>query len=168
MSDNEWIVVETAKFPQDHKEIASLFTAYVEWLEIDLTYQNYNAEFASLPGKYSQTAGGALLVARHKGSGQIIGCVALRALDPPAICELKRLYVAPEGRGSGAGTRLLEEAIISARNHGYSEMKLDTLPKMGPARKMYKKYGFNETLAYYNTPIKGTIFMSLDLKASPV
>lgn len=157
------VTITPAKFPQDHEAVSTLFTAYVEWLGIDLTFQNFSTEFSSLPGKYSPSAGGALLVARSNESDRIIGCVALRALEPPEICELKRLYVAPDGRRLGAGRLLFEEVVAVAKSLEYKEMRLDTLPKMEAAQGLYRKYGFVETPRYYNTPVEETVFMSLDL-----
>lgn len=159
--------IREAVGPEDLDAVRSLFTSYVEWLGLDLKFQDFATELASLPGKYDKSANGALLLL-HSASGSAIGCVALRALASPGVCEMKRLYVIPEGRGTGAGKMLAEEVIRRARQFGYTEMRLDTLPHMEAARAMYKQYGFVEIPAYYNTPLEGTIFLGLDLHREPL
>jgi hypothetical protein len=72
---------------------ASLFRAYADALPIDLGYQDFATELASLPGKYAPPAG-ELLIAR-RAQAQAIGCVGVRALDGAGLCEKKRLYVSP-------------------------------------------------------------------------
>src|ERR1700710_2426770 len=76
-----------------------LFEAYAQSLGIDLTFQDFATEMASMPGKYSPPTG-ALLLARNT-AGKAIGCVGLRPLASPGYCETKRLYVDPKGRGTG-------------------------------------------------------------------
>jgi len=79
------------------------------------------------------------------------------------ICEMKRLYVAPAGRGMGLGAGLARAIIEAARAAGYREMRLDTLASMHEAQRLYRGLGFAESGAYYETPIEGTLFMSLKL-----
>lgn len=147
--------------PRDLPAIRDLFRAYAASLPIDLSYQGFDDELAWLPGKYAPPDG-ALLIARDAQS-EALGCVAMRPLEP-GICEMKRLYVAPAGRGAGLGRQLALAIIEAARARGYTEMRLDTLASMGEARALYRSLGFTEIGAYYDTPIAGTVFMSLKLK----
>ncbi len=112
---------------------------------------------AAMPGKYAPPAG-ALLLARA-ADNQAVGCVCLRPIEPEGCCEMKRLYVAPAGRGAGLGKTLVEAVIDEARRIGYREMKLDTLPSMASAKVLYRRLGFEPTEAYYETPVVGTAFM---------
>lgn len=144
----------------DLPALTELFRAYAASLPIDLGYQGFDDELASLPGKYSPPDG-ALLIARD-ANGATLGCVAMRPLEP-GVCEMKRLYVAPEGRGQGLGRQLAGAIIEAARARGYSEMRLDTLASMGEAQALYRSLGFTEIGAYYDKPIAGTVFMSLTL-----
>jgi putative acetyltransferase len=146
--------------PTDLFAISQLFRAYAASLPIDLSYQNFDGELASLPGKYAPPAG-ALLIARD-ASGEALGCVAMRPLED-GVCEMKRLYVAPVGRGQGLGKQLALAIIEAARAAGHSEMRLDTLASMHEAQALYRALGFVEIGAYYDTPIAGTVFMSLKL-----
>jgi ribosomal protein S18 acetylase RimI-like enzyme len=138
-----------------------LFRDYEASLDTDLCFQGFEAEVASLPGKYAPPQG-ALFVARSAG-GEALGCVALRPVEPAGACEMKRLYVAPQGRGLGLGRALMEAVIAEARRIGYREMRLDTLPSMTTAQAMYREAGFVPIDPYYDTPVGGTVFMALDL-----
>ena len=166
------LFVQVASLPTDLPALTSLFRAYAASLPIDLGYQGFDGELAALPGKYAPPAG-ALLIARD-AAGAALGCVAMRPLETFdlirsagaerwAICEMKRLYVAPAGRGQGLGKALTLALIEAARTSGYREMRLDTLPSMADAQKLYRALGFTEIAPYYYTPIAGTVFMSLKL-----
>lgn len=143
---------------QDLAETIRLFEAYALSLGIDLTFQDFATEMTQMPGKYAPPTG-TLLIARDHG-GEAIGCVGLRQLDD-GICEMKRLYVDPKGRGTGVGRALAQEVIKEGKKLGYSAMRLDTLPNMTSARGLYRGLGFVEIPSYYDIPIEGTIFLEL-------
>ena len=148
------------RLADDLAATATLFRAYAASIGVDLAYQYFDAELAALPGKYAPPAG-ELLLARG-ADGSPLGCVGLRPLQP-SVCEMKRLYVAPAGRGLGLG-RMLAEAIIEAgRRAGYRALWLDTLPTMASAIGLYQALGFQPIAAYYDTPIAGTRFVGLAL-----
>jgi ribosomal protein S18 acetylase RimI-like enzyme len=153
--------IQPASLPTDLPALTSLFRAYAASLPIDLGYQGFDGELAALPGKYAPPAG-ALLIARD-ANGAALGCVAMRPLDDEGVCEMKRLYVAPAGRGQGFGKALALALIEAARTGGYREMRLDTLPTMADAQALYRTLGFEEMAPYYDTPIAGTVFLSLKL-----
>ncbi|TCI00190.1 GNAT family N-acetyltransferase [Roseococcus sp. SYP-B2431] len=146
----------------DLAAVVALFRAYAASLDVDLAYQGFEAEMAAMPGKYAPPAG-RLLLARS-AAGVPLGCVGLRALGGAGCCEMKRLYVAPEGRGTGLGARLVGAAIREAEAMGYREMRLDSLPSMGPAIALYRKHGFETMAPYYDTPVAGTVFLRRSLR----
>jgi GNAT superfamily N-acetyltransferase len=150
-----------AASPADMADAARLFRAYADSLPIDLGYQGFEGELAALPGKYAPPAG-ALLIARAD-DGRAVGCVALRPIEGDGVCEMKRLYVLPEARGSGLGGALIAAILSAARAAGYKEMRLDTLPTMHAALAMYARAGFEPMPAYYPTPVEGTIFLGRQL-----
>lgn len=155
------LAIAPASTAADLEDVAALFRLYAASLPVDLSYQDFAAELASLPGKYAPPKG-ALLIARN-GGGDALGCVAIRPLHAPGCCEMKRLFIVPEGRGAGTGRKLTEAAIAHAQSLGYAELRLDTLPTMGPAIALYEQMGFRRTAAYYTPTPPGTIFMTKEL-----
>ena len=77
---------------------------------------------------------------------------------------MKRLYVRPEARGSGAGRALVEASTAKARELGYPVMRLDTLPTMDAARALYISLGFRPIERYNDNPIEGVLFFELKLR----
>lgn len=132
---------------------------YAQSLEIDLVFQDFETEFKTLPGKYGPPDG-ALILALVDGKGA--GCIALRKISD-SICEMKRLYVHDEYRGLGIGKKLIMMIIEEARKLNYRFMRLDTLPTMEKAQKMYKSFGFYDIEPYVYNPIEGTRFLELGL-----
>ncbi|HAY26493.1 MAG TPA: carbonate dehydratase [Candidatus Accumulibacter phosphatis] len=133
---------------------------YAAWLGVDLSFQDFDQEMASLPGAYSPPAGRLFYAERD---GKPAGCVAIRPFSA-GLCELKRLYVEPAHRSYGVGRDLTLAAIKAAKEIGYRKLLLDTLPAMRVAVKLYRELGFKETPAYYQTPLEGTMFLALDLE----
>jgi ribosomal protein S18 acetylase RimI-like enzyme len=148
-----------ARFPDDLDAVRAIFREYADSLGVDLSFQAFDAELASLPGKYAPPAGAILLAWRD---GRVIGCVALRPFEYD-ICEMKRLYVREEGRGQQLGRRLAQAVVHAAREAGYRKMRLDTLPTMQAAQQLYASLGFRPISAYVFNPIEGTRFLELDL-----
>ena len=149
--------ISSARCPLDIKAVARLFGAYASSLGIDLSFQDFAAELETLPGKYAPPAG-ELLLARDI-QGKPLGCVGLRPMAIDGCCEMKRLYILPQGRGIGLGRALVEAIIRKAAQLGYQEMRLDTLPSMAEASALYRKTGFTPIQPYYDTPLAGTIFL---------
>ena len=141
--------------------VRALFREYEASLDVDLAYQDFHAELEGLPGKYAPP-GGELLLA-SAADGRPLACAALRAMPRDGCCEIKRLYVRPETRGTGVGRALLDQLVGTARLRGYREIWLDTLPTMQAAQQLYRHYGFEAAEAYYDTPVAGTVFMRLEL-----
>ncbi len=139
----------------DLDEIRALLREYAAWLEVDLCFQNFEQELAGLPGEYAPPRG-RLLIAEGAG------CVAVRSIDDET-CEMKRLYVRPEQRGSGLGRSLILAIIEEARGIGYRRMRLDTMPKMAGAQRLYASFGFRDIAAYRYNPEPGARFLELEL-----
>jgi ribosomal protein S18 acetylase RimI-like enzyme len=146
--------------PQDMTLAAALFREYAGGIGIDLSYQGFEAELASLPGAYAPPRGVILLAERN---GDAIGCVAVRSFGDGGICEMKRLHMRNTARGSGLGRALAQAAIAAAQKMGYATMRLDTLPSMTAAQSLYRALGFREIAAYNPTPVAGTVFMEKKL-----
>ncbi len=61
---------------------------------------------------------------------------------PPATCELVKLYLAPVARGKGIGRLLMQKCEEAARNFGYENVYLETMPELRIAVPMYEKMGY--------------------------
>jgi GNAT superfamily N-acetyltransferase len=150
--------IAPARSAADLAAVAQLFGSYAAFLGIDLGFQDFATEVDGLPGKYAPPAG-VLLLARGV-HGEALGCVGLRPILPAGCCEMKRLYVAPGGRGRGLGRALAEAVIAEAERIGYREMRLDTLPTLTEAIALYQRLGFAPIAPYYDTPLAGTVFLA--------
>jgi ribosomal protein S18 acetylase RimI-like enzyme len=76
---------------------------------------------------------------------------------------MKRLYVAPEGRGMGIGAALVGAILAAGRAAGYGEIRLDTMPAMAGAVALYRRFGFRPIAPYCASPFADAIFLGLKL-----
>ena len=149
--------------PDGWADARAIFLEYAQALGIDLSFQNFDAEMASLAEVYAPPRGALLLATVD---GEIAGCGALRALDDADYanaCEMKRLYVRRAFRRFGLGRQLAQALIDRAIEAGYSSMLLDTLDDMEAARELYASLGFEEIPPYYFNPIPGAHYLKVAL-----
>jgi len=142
---------------EDLPMASDLFREYEAFLPFDLSFQHFQREADSLPGRYAPPTG-RLLLARC--DGRVVGTVALRQIGE-GLCEMKRLFVQPAFQGQGIGRALAEAIIEQARQIGYQRMWLDTV--MEPAKNLYHSLGFTDIPPYQEVPIEGVVFMELKL-----
>lgn len=146
---------------------------YAASLDFALDYQGFDAEMASLPGKYAPPHGELLLAVRLDGGGapraaggEVVGIIAVRALDESGYrdgdgrpsCEMKRMYVKPVCRGWGVGRLLGEASLEAARAAGYRMMKLDTEESFRAAVGLYERLGFERCERYNDDPMPETVY----------
>lgn len=163
MAGASMIEIIQAETPAQIEDARRLFREYAASLGIDLCFQDFDAELASLPGAYAPPRGRLLLAVDGQ---QLLGCVALRPQEGNA-CEMKRLFVRPEARGRGMGLSLAQAVIGEARALGFQRMRLDTLPTMADAIRLYRALGFHDIPPYYPNPIEGALYLELALAPSP-
>ena len=158
------IQLHTCQSDADWQAARQLFEEYAQSLAIDLEFQGFSTELASLSTEYGPPRG-VLLVARI--DGEYAGCVALRPIDDcdyPNAAEMKRLFVRPVFRGFGLGRSLSEALLDRARELGYDSVLLDTLDDMEVARALYADLGFEEIPPYYYNPMAGAHYLKADIK----
>ena len=165
MDDGPQLDIVHAEQPAQVLAARELFVEYAGSLPIDLGFQDFATELATLPGLYTPPAGALLLALVD---GQPAGCVAMRPLpeaDHPNACEMKRLFVRRAFRRFGLGRLLAERLMELATQSGYSTMLLDTLDDMEAARGLYASLGFVEIPPYYFNPVPGAHYLRADLDA---
>jgi len=100
--------------------VRQFFRSYAGWLGVDLSFQKFDEEMASLPGAYAPPDGRPFYA---ENNGWPAGCVGVRPLSE-GVCEMKRLYVVePEQRGFGIGRDLALAAIKAAKQLGYRKIE---------------------------------------------
>ena len=112
----------------DLGNVIILWRAYQQELGIDLCFQGFEEELATLPGRYAPPAG-CLLVATCRG--QTAGCVGLRTLSP-GRGEIKRMVVAPAWRRRGVAERLMQPLPGAIMHHLGTNHSQDTLSLARP------------------------------------
>jgi ribosomal protein S18 acetylase RimI-like enzyme len=157
------IELVAADGPAHTEAVRALFREYAGSLGIDLCFQNFERELATLPGEYAPPHGALLLALVD---GEPAGCVAMRPLpeaDHANACEMKRLFVRRAFRRFGLGRLLAQQLMDLATQAGHSCMLLDTLDDMEAARGLYASLGFVEIPPYYFNPIPGAHYLKVEL-----
>ena len=77
-------------------------------------------------------------------NNKIVGGGGIYPTDglPPDTCELVKMYLLPEARGLGLGRLLIEKCLQFAKEAGYKNVYLETMPELKKALKVYEKMGF--------------------------
>lgn len=62
---------------------------------------------------------------------------------PSDTCELVKMYLLPEARGTGLGTQLINRCLKQAKDYGFSRVYLETMNELKVALKVYERLGFS-------------------------
>jgi len=144
------VAVEDSSPPIVVQSARAMLKAYGEFVRDSgnhpgFRFDRLDQEILELPGPYSTRNGEVLLAMRQS---EVVGCIAYRTAPAPAnpgTCEIKRLFVLPEQRGQGIGSRLVRACIDRAHARGYQLACLDTEPEtMAAAHHTYLRLGFVE------------------------
>lgn len=83
--------------------------------------------------------------------GEVVGGCGIGPLEngDAETCELQKMYFAAQARGLGIGAQLIAQCLDTAKDFGYSQCYLETLPNMEAAQKLYVKSGF----VYLDSPM---------------
>lgn len=77
-------------------------------------------------------------------------------------CEIKKMYVVPEARGTGVARALLAALETEARGLGYAVARLDTGPRQPGAQHLYRSAGYAEIGNFNGNPV-ATFFAEKEL-----
>jgi ribosomal protein S18 acetylase RimI-like enzyme len=145
--------------PDDFPAIRALCNGFIDWCRsrygenawfVDRYYtpEEWAALLDSLPRIHSAPDGEVLVASLN---GKVVGCVMMQRIDEHT-CEMKRMFISPEGRGLGLGRSLAENIVHVAAERGYTTMRLDTGRNHNEALGLYRSLGFQEIAPYYEAP----------------
>ncbi|EAR00427.2 GNAT family N-acetyltransferase [Maribacter sp. HTCC2170] len=138
--------------PKDNEEVATVIrkvlvdlgvpkvgTAYAD-KALDHMFENYNVPKATY------------YVAEY--NSKIIGCAGIAQLEnfEGNVCELQKMYFLEEVRGRGIGSVMMNKCLERAKESGFEQCYLETMPYMKAAQRLYKKSGFE----YIDAPMGNT------------
>ena len=153
---------------QDIAAVRDLVIEFTTWAisldpdEAPPTFDNLEAELATLPGVYGPPTGCFLLA---RDDDRPVGCVAFKSHGDGTV-ELKRMYVRPDQRGKGTGQRLVSALIAEARTQQNRRIILDSFHTMTSAHNIYRGLGFSDIPAPADFPpslLGKVVFMEMTL-----
>jgi putative acetyltransferase len=99
-----------------------------------------------------KTSGSVYYVVEH--DREIVGGGGIFPSDglPPSICELVKMYLLKKARGIGLGKMMIEKSLAFAKEAGYKQVYLETMPELKQALNTYAKFGFH----YIDQPLGHT------------
>jgi putative acetyltransferase len=84
-------------------------------------------------------------------NGKIVGGGGIYPTEglPEDTCELVKMYLLPEARGTGLGSKMISLCLEQAKQYGFSNVYLETMNELKAALKVYERMGF----AYLDGPM---------------
>ena len=173
MNKSEKVKTRTVVIPDDLEAVNKLWFDYLVWgndkMQELYSVHPHNPKEAVKQdiqqiGKF-QPPYGQLLLAIYEG--EVCGLGSLKRINSD-IGEIKRMFVDPASRRSGAGRAILAGLLLEARKVGYKKIRLDSPKFMEAAHALYRRFGFREIDAYPEMEIPAEfkdylLFMELDL-----
>ena len=133
--------------PADCAEAETCLNAY--FAELDARFENGFDPYAGSDEEEGAPAMEHFVIARVEGKAA--GCGMVLELEP-GIAEIKRVWIAPELRGTGVASRIMDHLEVRAREGGYRLVRLDTNGTLTEAQAMYRKRGYREVPRYNANP----------------
>lgn len=169
-------VVRPADLERDRDAVRALFWEYLQWANARLTEEfEVTFDITSMLERdmaelhvFAPPDGGIVVV---EDDVVVVGLGCLkRSID--GVAEIKRMYVRPDSRRSGAGRAVLYALLAEAGRLGYGRVRLDSAGFMTAAHAMYRSAGFRDIEAYPESEIPPEfrhhwVFMEKDLDDVP-
>jgi putative acetyltransferase len=94
-------------------------------------------------------------------NGEVIGGAGIYPTDalPAGTCELVKMYLKPEVRGMGLGKHLIGKCLDTAKEMGYQQVYIETMPELRKALSVYEQFGFR----YIDAPMGNSGHTGCDL-----
>jgi putative acetyltransferase len=128
--------------PRDNAAVAAIIRGVMtEFGAVGPGYSINDPEVDAMARAYAPARHAFFVVERE---GRVLGGAGIAPLEggDPETCELRKMYVLPEGRGLGVGQMLLDRCLDAAREAGFRRCYLETLQRMEQARRLYERNGF--------------------------
>lgn len=140
MTTEDFIIREIK--PQDNLEIAQVIRAVFDELNVPKVGTAYEDKATDKMFENFQKEKSAYFVVEHKN--KIVGGAGIAQLDnfTGNICELQKMYFSPITRGKGIGQKLISRCLEKAKEFGFENCYLETMPYMHAAKALYAKNGF--------------------------
>ena len=128
--------------PRDNEALARVIRQTLKEFRANKPGTVYYDETTDHLSDVFQTPGSAYYVAEHEGT--IVGGGGIYPSPglPDGTCELVKMYLLPEVRGIGLGKALIQKSLDYAKEAGYQQVYLETMPELQQALKTYEKFGF--------------------------
>ncbi|MFY0603345.1 MAG: N-acetyltransferase [Flavobacteriaceae bacterium] len=141
MTSEDYIIREIK--PTDNDQIASVIrSVFVEFgvPKVGTAYEDKALD--NMFNTYLKDTSVYFVIEYH---GKIIGGGGIAQLDnfEGKTCELQKMYFLPEARGRGLGAKMIEKCLLNAKELGFEQCYLETMPYMNAAKKLYQRNGFN-------------------------
>lgn len=155
---SDQLTIRSAHYPDEADTISRLCWDYRDLLisrttEVPEIVDAYyaKADYASLinnlPTIHARPKGDILVADLN---GKTVGCAMYYPLNDAGLCEIKRVFVDPAGRGHSVGRKLMIAGMNGAKRDGHTRMVLDTMINLHEAITLYKALGFKEAEPFYD------------------
>jgi len=156
---------------RDWRDACALLAEQLAWVNATVGFDVRSRQPAAAteyenPRRFYRPPAGTLVLARL--DDRAAGIVGVHRLDG-TTAELKRMYVRPAAHGHGLGARLVAEAVAVARDHGFTQLWLETDPATMPAAvHVYRAAGFTDIAPYGDLRMDGLLTLGRTLGPAPV
>ncbi|MEE9408106.1 MAG: GNAT family N-acetyltransferase [Polaribacter sp.] len=142
MTSKDFIIREIE--PTDNTQLAKVIRSVILEMGAPKTGTAYEDKATDQMFETYQKEKAVYFVVEH--NNKIVGGAGIAQLDNSEdnTCELQKMYFLPITRGKGLGTKLISKCLEKAKELGFENCYLETLPYMKSAVKLYKKYGFSD------------------------